>query len=64
VPVFCLTRLTVDVIDNNPRTRASGAIGFQLHRGPEMTIYVKDVEVRHLGGVEAAKAIEAALAAK
>jgi hypothetical protein len=56
--------VTVDVIDNNPRTKPSGAIGFQLHRGPEMTIYVKDVEVRHLGGVEAAKAIEAALAAK
>jgi len=56
--------VTVDVVDNDPRAKPSGAIGFQLHKGPEMTIFVKDVEVRHLSGAEGAKAIEAALAAK
>ena len=44
--------------------KPSGAIGFQLHKGPEMTIFVKDVEVRHLSGAEAAKAIKAASAQK
>jgi hypothetical protein len=52
--------VTVDVVDNDPRTLPSGAIGFQLHKGPEMTIFVKDVEIRHLSGAEGAKAIEAA----
>lgn len=52
--------LTVDVVDNDPRAKPSGAIGFQLHKGPEMTIFVKDVEVAHLSKAEGRKAIKAA----
>jgi len=49
--------VTVDVVDHDPRTASEGAIGFQLHRGVEMTIFVKDVEVEHLSEAEGIKAI-------
>jgi hypothetical protein len=53
--------VTVDVVDNDPCAARSGAIGFQLHRGVEMTIFVKDVEVAHLSEAEGAKAIDSSL---
>ena len=53
--------ITVDVQDRDPSTVLEGAIAFQLHRGPEMTIYVKDVEVKHLRGKKAKEAIQGAL---
>lgn len=37
--------VTVDVTDRDPSTVPNGKIGFQLHRGPDMTIFVKDVEI-------------------
>ena len=56
--------ITVDVEDRDPTTVLKGAIGFQLHRGPEMTIYVKDVELKHLRGKEGREALQAALKKK
>jgi len=56
--------VTVDVLDNDPRAKHSGLIGFQLHRGPEMTIYVKDVFIRELTRAEGDKIIKAASASK
>ncbi len=53
--------ITVDVTDRDAKLDMKGAIGFQLHRGPEMTIYVKDVELKQLKGKEGRKALQAAL---
>ncbi|MCZ6672104.1 MAG: DUF1080 domain-containing protein [Verrucomicrobia bacterium] len=55
--------VTIDLIDRDPSAPTTGAIGFQLHRGPDMTIYVKDVELRNLRGGEAREAIQYALSA-
>jgi len=40
--------VTIDLIDRDPSASKSGAIGLQLHRGPDMTIFVKDVEIKPL----------------
>ena len=48
--------ITVDVVDRDPTTVTKGLIGLQLHRGAEMTIYAKDIEVRN--GIKAAEARE------
>ena len=53
--------ITVDVTDHDPSLVLKGAIAFQLHRGPEMTIYVKDVELRHLKGGQLKEALKEAL---
>ena len=54
--------VTVDVTDHDETTKLTGAIsGFQLHRGPDMTIYVKDVQLSHLRGAEARETMRAAL---
>lgn len=56
--------VTVDLVDRDPTTQPAGAIGFQLHRGPDMTIYVKDVELSHLRGAQARAAVAVALGLK
>ena len=56
--------VTVDVTDRDANRSKSGAIGFQLHRGPDMTIFVKNVEFKTLKAADGPKAIEDALAAK
>jgi len=53
--------VTVDLTDRDPTAPSKGAIGFQLHRGPDMTIYVKDVGVENLRGASARNAVAAAL---
>lgn len=53
--------VTVDVIDRDPTLKLRGAIAFQLHRGPEMTIFVKDVELKQLKGEEGRKVLQNAL---
>ncbi len=53
--------VTVDVIDRDPSTAPSGAIGIQLHQGPPMTVEVKDIAVKTLRGAEARETIRAAL---
>ncbi len=53
--------VTVDVTDHDETTKLTGAIGFQLHRGPDTTIYVKDVQLSHLRGAEARETMRAAL---
>lgn len=53
--------VTVDVIDRDPSTAPSGAIGIQLHQGPPMTVEVKDIAVKLLRGAEARETIRAAL---
>lgn len=53
--------ITVDVQDRDPSLKLKGSIAFQLHRGPEMTIWVKDVELKHLKGEKAREALKAAL---
>jgi len=50
---------TVDVVDRDPTTVISGLIGLQLHRGPEMTIFVKDIELwQNINDPEAKALIE------
>lgn len=50
--------VTVDVTDQDETTELNGKIGLQLHQGPDMTIRVKDVKIRHLRGQDARKALE------
>lgn len=54
--------VTVDVVDRDPSTAASGAIGIQLHQGPPMAVEVKYIALKHLRGAEARETIGAALA--
>lgn len=53
--------ITVDVTDRDPSLVTKGSIGLQLHRGPEMTIFVKDIELKHLRGEELKEALKEAL---
>lgn len=46
--------ITVDVVDRDPSTVLSGLIGLQLHRGPDMSIQVKNIQLRD--GINAAEA--------
>lgn len=56
--------VTVDVNDRDPTASRSGAIGFQLHRGPDMTVFVKDVELKNLNrGAESRAGLQAFLGA-
>ncbi len=41
--------VTVDVIDRFPGVPREGAIGIQLHRGPPMVAYAKDIQLKRLG---------------
>jgi hypothetical protein len=52
---------TIDVRDLDPSLDLKGLLGFQLHRGNEMTVYIKDVELKQLKGKEGQAAIQAAL---
>ncbi|MDG2168321.1 MAG: DUF1080 domain-containing protein [Opitutales bacterium] len=49
--------VTVDVVDRDTSTILNGMIGLQLHRGPDMTIFVKDVELRQKLNAKDAKAL-------
>ncbi len=53
--------VTVDVVDRFPGVPRKGAIGIQLHRGPEMTAYAKNIRLKRLQGQEARDAIAAAV---
>lgn len=53
--------ITVDVMDRDPSLELKGAVAFQLHRGPEMTVYVKDVELTRLKGKEGRNFLQQAL---
>ena len=51
--------ITVDVTDRDPTTVTKGLIGLQLHRGAEMAIQVKNIELRtNLNAAEARALIE------
>lgn len=51
--------VTVDVVDRDPSAVTKGLIGLQLHRGPEMSIQVKNIELRtNLNAAEARALIE------
>ena len=41
-------QVTVDVTDNHKQGRAKGVIALQLHRGPPMTAYFKDLVLEQL----------------
>ena len=40
--------ITVDVIDNDPTAPRSGLVGLQVHRGPAMTVYFRNVRLKRL----------------
>lgn len=41
---------TIDVIDNEVNKRAtSGIIAFQVHKGPNMSVYYKDISLKPIG---------------
>ena len=48
---------TIDYTDKRPVARAKGVIAFQLHAGPPMTVYFKDIFIKELpaAGKDAAK---------
>lgn len=50
--------VTVDVVDRFPDVPRSGAIGIQLHRGPPMVAYAKDIQLKRLEGAAAREAIQ------
>ncbi|MDE0769840.1 MAG: DUF1080 domain-containing protein [Opitutaceae bacterium] len=54
--------VTVDVNDRHPNTAKKGLIGLQLHKGPAMLAFAKDIQLKHLRGKEAQGAIKAAIA--
>ncbi len=39
---------TIDYTDKRPVARTKGVIAFQLHRGPPMTVYFKDIVIKEL----------------
>jgi len=39
---------TIDYTDKRPVARAKGVIAFQLHAGPPMTVYFKDIIIKEL----------------
>jgi putative heme-binding domain-containing protein len=52
---------TVDVTDNHPAAKRKGILAFQLHVGAPMTIEIKDIQLRHLSGKDAAATIKTAI---
>ena len=50
----------MDLTDNHPDAKRKGILAIQLHGGAPMTIEVKDVQLRHLKGDDAKKALQAA----
>ena len=54
--------VTVDVVDRFPDVPRKGAIGIQLHRGPPMVAYTKDIQLKRLNGKAGREAIEAFVA--
>ncbi len=53
--------VTIDVVDRYPDVPRRGAIGIQLHRGPPMNVFAKNIQLKRLRGAAAREAIEAAL---
>ncbi len=51
---------TVDVTDESPVNRPSGVIGLQVHAGPPMTAFAKDIQLEKLSLAEATAALEEA----
>jgi hypothetical protein len=56
--------VTVDVTDRFPGSDRTGYIGLQLHRGPAMKAYAKNIQLTHLKGKGAQEAMQAALNSK
>lgn len=56
--------VTVDVTDRFPESTRTGCIGLQLHRGPSMKAFAKNIQLTHLKGKAAKAAIKAASASK
>ncbi|MBK1877441.1 3-keto-disaccharide hydrolase [Pelagicoccus mobilis] len=54
--------VTVAVADRFPGAQTSGLIGIQLHRGPAMQAYVKDIRLKKLSGDAAKSALREAVA--
>lgn len=54
--------VTVDVTDRFPGSDRTGLIALQLHRGPAMKAYAKNIQLTHLKGKAAQEALKAALA--